>query len=110
MDNFTFKTNDKVIVEDMLIELIPGFLKNKRDDLDTIDQMLAQNEYDKIKKIGHNWKGACPSYGFNYLGEVGQQFEILVEKKDYDSLKNLVKTLPNYLENVVVERGPSAFQ
>jgi HPt (histidine-containing phosphotransfer) domain-containing protein len=102
-ENFTPKTAEIVSVEKMLADLVPGFIKNKIDDLHFIDDMIKQKDYGKIKKIGHNWKGACPSYGFHYLGEVGKQFEILVQNQDYENLEKLVSTLPTYLKNVSIE-------
>lgn len=102
-NSFNPKISETVPVEEMLSDLIPGFLKNKTDDLHFINEMIEKKDYKQIKKIGHNWKGACPSYGFNYLGEVGKQFEILVDEERYDELKSLVDTLPTYLDNVKVE-------
>lgn len=102
-NNFTPKLAETVSVEKMLADLVPGFLKNKIDDLQSINDMLEKKDYVKIQKIGHNWKGACPSYGFHYLGEVGKQFEILVQNQDYQNLEKLVQTLPAYLKNVSVE-------
>lgn len=105
MNESTFdpKTSETVPVEQMLSDLIPAFLKNKFDDLRIINDALDKTDYKQIKKIGHNWKGACPSYGFFYLGEVGKQFEILVDNENYDDLKALIKTLPTYLENLNIE-------
>ena len=102
-NNFTPKLAETVSVEKMLVDLVPGFLKNKMDDLQSINTMMQQKDYSKIQKIGHNWKGACPSYGFHYLGEVGKQFELLVQNQDYKSLEDLVQTLPAYLKNVTIE-------
>lgn len=102
-NQFNPKLTETVPVEEMLSDLIPGFLKNKADDLHYIHEMIEKKDYKQIKKIGHNWKGACPSYGFNYLGEVGKQFEYLVEQEKYDELKALVDTLPAYLNNVKIE-------
>lgn len=102
-DEFTLKISETVQVEKMLSDLVPGFIKNKFDDLETINSLIENSDFSKIKKIGHNWKGACPSYGFTYLGEVGKQFEILVQNRDYDTLQALVKSLPSYLKNVNVE-------
>ncbi|MBC7743001.1 MAG: Hpt domain-containing protein [Bdellovibrionaceae bacterium] len=100
--NFTEKYSDQVSVEDMLADLIPGFLKNKATDLVILNQALSEKDFDKIKKIGHNWKGACSSYGFDYLGEVGKQFENLAAKSDTEKLEIILKSLPEYLKNVQV--------
>lgn len=102
-NNFAPKLAETVIVEKMLVDLVPGFLKNKSDDLQSIKSMIQQKDYSTIQKIGHNWKGACPSYGFHYLGEVGKQFEILVQNREFKRLEDLVQTLPAYLKNVTIE-------
>lgn len=103
INNFTPKISETVSVDKILADLVPGFLKNKIDDLHFINDMIQQKDYSKIQKIGHNWKGACPSYGFHYLGEVGKQFELLVQNGEYKSLEELVRTLPSYLKNVTIE-------
>lgn len=102
-NNFTPKFSETVSVEKMLVDLVPGFIKNKFDDLQSLNKLIQQKDYQRIQKIGHNWKGACPSYGFHYLGEVGKQFEILVQNEDYKKLQELISTLPDYLKNVSVE-------
>ena len=102
-NDFTPKLTETVQVEKMLIDLVPKFLKNKYDDLEFINSLIETSNFTQIKRIGHDWKGACPSYGFKYLGEVGKQFEILVQNEDFDTLKSLVKTLPSYLNNVDVQ-------
>ena len=101
--NFTEKYSDQVAVENMLADLIPGFLKNKSNDLILLNQALIDKDFDKIKKIGHNWKGACSSYGFHYLSEVGKQFEILAADKDLEKLKVIVGSLDPYLNNVKID-------
>ncbi len=100
--NFVEKYADQITVEDMLADLIPGFLKNKANDLIILNQAIDQKDYDKIKKIGHNWKGACSSYGFLYLGEVGKQFEILSDSQNQEKLKILIDSLPQYLNHIEV--------
>lgn len=100
---FAPKLSETVHVEQMVSELIPSFLKNKQTDLQFIRSLLEEKKYDEIKKLGHNWKGACASYGFHYLSEVGKQFEDLADRKDDDNLKKLIDSLPIYLDNVKIE-------
>ncbi|MBC7458692.1 MAG: Hpt domain-containing protein [Bdellovibrionaceae bacterium] len=100
---FKEKYTDQISVEQMLEDLIPNFLKNKRADLEILTQALREQDYEKVKKIGHNWKGACSSYGFIYLGEVGKQFEILAAHKDQEKLMTLITSLPKYLNNIKID-------
>lgn len=100
------QTPDKIYVNEFLLDLIPDFIKNKIKDLAIIKSAIEHEDADTIKKIGHNWKGVCSSYGFNYLGETGKQFEILAQNEDYKGLKLLIETLPEYLKNIQIEIIP----
>ncbi len=98
--SFNLRDSEIIQVDQTIRELIPDFLNNKLVDLYYIQAMIQQNDFDAIRKMGHKWKGSCPSYGFHYLGEVGEQFEILVQNKDYEKLKALVQSLESHLKNV----------
>ena len=97
---------DKIFVDEFLVDLIPNFIKNKIADLAILKSALETKDFDTIKKIGHNWKGVCSSYGFNYLGETGKQFELLAQNEDANSLRILIDGLPEYLQNVQIESVP----
>lgn len=97
---------DKIFVDEFLVDLIPNFIKNKIVDLAILKSALESKDFDTIKKIGHNWKGVCSSYGFNYLGEAGKQFELLAQNEDAHSLALLIDSLPEYLRNVRIESVP----
>lgn len=102
----TPKVPDKIFVDEFLVDLIPNFIKNKIDDLAVLKNAAENQDFDTIKKIGHNWKGVCSSYGFKYLGETGKQFEYLALNKDLPSIKLLIESLPEYLKNVQIESVP----
>ena len=99
-NEFAIKTADTISVDEMLKDLIPGFLKNKENEIQQLNEMLDQKDFNKVKKLGHNWKGSCPSYGFHYLGDMGKEFEELVYNEDYITLKKIVSTLPSYMKNL----------
>ena len=79
----SMKLPDKIFVDEFLIDLIPNFIKNKIAELAILKTAVKIKDFDAIKKIGHNWKGVCSSYGFTYLGETGKQFELLAENQDF---------------------------
>ena len=105
MENQTFvsKYSDHIMTDAMLADLIPGFLKNKRDDVLALSQAIKAADYETFKKTGHKWKGACASYGFHYLGDVGKQFEELAEQKNSAQLMVLLESLTKYLANIELE-------
>lgn len=102
----SMKVPDKIFVDEFLVDLIPNFIKNKIDDLAILKSAIEDNDFETVRKIGHNWKGVCSSYGFKYLGETGKQFEYLAENKDLASLRLLIESLPEYLKNVQIESIP----
>lgn len=99
-NEFAIKTADTISVDEMLKDLIPGFLKNKENEIQQLTEMLEKKDFTKVKKLGHNWKGSCPSYGFHYLGEMGKEFEELIHNEDYTTLKKIVSSLPSYIKNL----------
>ncbi len=101
-NEFAIKTADTISVDEMLKDLIPGFLKNKENEIQQLNEMLDQKDFNKVKKLGHNWKGSCPSYGFHYLGDMGKEFEDLVHNEDYSNLKKIISTLPSYIRNLEI--------
>lgn len=100
------KKSDKIFVNEFLVDLIPNFIKNKIDDVAILKSAIENQDTDTIKKIGHNWKGVCSSYGFKYLGETGRQFETLAQIQDFNTLKVLVESIPEYLKNIQIEAVP----
>lgn len=102
----SMKVPDKIFVDEFLVDLIPNFIKNKIADLSVLNNAVESGDFDTIKKIGHNWKGVCSSYGFKYLGETGKQFEYLAQNRDLPSLRLLIESLPEYLKNVQIESIP----
>ena len=100
------KVPDKIFVDEFLVDLIPNFIKNKIADLAVLKNAAENIDFEAIKKIGHNWKGVCSSYGFKYLGETGKQLEYLAQNKDLASIKLLIESLPEYLRNVQIESVP----
>lgn len=104
--NSSPKMPDKIFVDEFLVDLIPNFIKNKVADLAVLKNAAENFDFEAIKKIGHNWKGVCSSYGFKYLGETGKQLEYLAQNKDLPSIKILIESLPEYLRNVQIESIP----
>jgi hypothetical protein len=42
-----------------IADLIPGFLENRRRDVDKMREALTQGEYETIRVLGHSMKGAA---------------------------------------------------
>lgn len=102
------KFNEKVFVEDFLAEHIPKFIATKKEEEQKLVEALDRQDFAFIKKIGHNWKGVCSSYGFRYLSDLGVQMELLAEQKNTEELRPLITSVSSYLDNaqiVVLSEG-----
>ena len=95
---------EKIIVHvDMEIEdLIPGFLENRRKDIETLQKALAKGDYETIRELGHTMKGAGGGYGFDAITDIGQSLEQAGKDKNPEAIQSWVKKLSNYLGRVEV--------
>ena len=83
-------------------DLIPGFLKNRRQDVISIIDALGRGELDVVERLGHGMRGAGGSYGFPAITEIGAALEHAAEIDDQPSVRKHVGELSTYLDCVEV--------
>ena len=95
---------DKIIVhvDSDLEDLIPGFLAHRQDDIRSILDALAQNDYDTIYKLSHTMKGVGGGYGFDTITEIGLKLQEAAQHKDTLEVQKRVDELSTYLERIDV--------
>ena len=100
---------DRVIVEvdEDLSDLIPGFLTNKRADIDTIFEAVARRDYAEIARIAHRIKGEGGSYGFDAMTETGRSLEHAAALRVDSAVTTLARQLLSYLDRVEIVFQPS---
>ncbi|MGD0119978.1 MAG: Hpt domain-containing protein [Candidatus Binatus sp.] len=100
---------DRVIVEvdEDLSDLIPGFLTNKRADIDTIFEAVTRRDYAEIARIAHRIKGEGGSYGFDAMTETGRSLEHAAALRDDSAVTTLARQLLSYLDRVEIVFQPS---
>ena len=91
-----------VIVDADLEELIPGFLKNRGNDVNTLKEALKANDIDTVQSTGHSLKGVGGGYGFDTLSDYGARIEAAAKANDTGALPTLVDDLEDYLNNIEV--------
>ena len=64
-----------VYIDQALKEIVPGFLENRRRDVQTLDTALRESNLVKIKTIGHRMKGDGGGYGFDAISVIGVALE-----------------------------------
>jgi hypothetical protein len=62
-------------VEPGLRELVPGFLANRRKDLEVIGRALHSGNLEAIRVVGHNIRCFSRVYGFDELTALGEEIQ-----------------------------------
>jgi PAS domain S-box-containing protein len=92
-----------VRVDSSLAELVPGFLEGRRRDVDTIAAALERSDYDNVRILGHNMKGAGAGYGFNRITEIGASLEQAAGRHAPEEIRARAAELVRYLDGLHVE-------
>jgi HPt (histidine-containing phosphotransfer) domain-containing protein len=91
-----------VQIDPDIADLIPGFLENRRRDVSSLRQALANSDFQAVSFIGHTMKGAGAGYGFATISEIGAALEQGGPAGDAVPLIAAVDRLDGYLQNVTV--------
>ena len=91
-----------VKVSAKLAHLVPGFLANRRAEVEKIRAAITRADYPLLQRIGHQLAGAGGGYGFAELSELGRSLESGAIAKDSPKLESTLVALREYLENVEV--------
>ena len=91
-----------------LKEIIPEFLKNRRQDIASIEAGLKEKNYEAIRVLGHSMKGSGASYGFHFISEIGKAIEDGAKAKSDRVLVQKKIELINFLDKLRVEFIPDS--
>ncbi|MEM7468421.1 MAG: Hpt domain-containing protein [Pseudomonadota bacterium] len=83
-----------------LEDLIPGFLDNRRTDVDKLRGLMAEQNFADIRIIGHSMKGAGGGYGFDAITDIGNLIEQAALASDTGKIAEQVEVLADYLARV----------
>ena len=90
----------RVVIDPDLVELIPGFLNNRRRDVDVLREAVAKADYNTARIIGHSMKGAGGGYGFQPITEFGDAIEVAALAADGAQILAAATLLEDYLARV----------
>lgn len=91
-----------VYVDSDLEDLVPGFLENRHNDVERIDNLLSNGELAEIQRLGHSMKGAGGGYGFDEISIIGKKLEEAAKRGDTSELNHLNHRLKEYLSSVEI--------
>ena len=93
----------RVRVNSSLAELVPGFLENRRRDVEAIAAALKHADYENVRILGHNMKGTGAGYGLNRITEIGASLEQAAGRREPEEIRARAAELARYLDGLHVE-------
>ena len=97
-------SEDKIVIhiDSDLEDLIPGFLENRQKDMQSLERALQENDFEKLRSVGHNLKGVGGGYGFPDMSKMGAEIEEGVKENNMGKVSENVQKLSHYLSNIEV--------
>jgi hypothetical protein len=92
----------RISVDPDLRDLIPGFLQNRRRDIEDLEKAVALGNFDTIRTLGHRMRGDGGGYGFHMISEIGQALEEAALEKNRHEIMARVQELTTYLGRIEV--------
>ena len=83
-------------------DLIPGYLRNREDDVKAMTTALETGDYEKIRVLGHGMKGSGGGYGFEEITNIGREIEQSAKIPDWENIRRKIEELADYLNRVKV--------
>jgi HPt (histidine-containing phosphotransfer) domain-containing protein len=96
----------EAIVPKDLADLVPVFLRRRRQELLALRQALAKRDFDELLHLSHRMKGVGYWYGFPQVSILGTRIEASAGARDTKALEALMARYADYLKNVHVKFGP----
>jgi HPt (histidine-containing phosphotransfer) domain-containing protein len=91
-----------VSIEKDLKALVQRFLARKREDLDSARIALAAGDYETIRRIGHDLKGAGEGFGFPELSAFGAALERAAIARNERALGEQLAAVEQFLSRLRV--------
>jgi len=101
-DNHETGQGERIIVhvDSELEHLIPEFLEDWSKEVNSMREALGKNDYEAIRKLGHNMKGLGGSCGLEAITDMGRRLEEAARAVDPEAIRVNLDTLSSYLERV----------
>jgi len=85
-----------------LEEIVPIFLTNRKNDLQTLRNALTTRDFKTLQTLGHRMKGDGGGFGFDRITEIGTAMELAAKLEDCSSIEQHIAQLENFLRRVTV--------
>lgn len=92
----------RVVVDEDIADLIPGYLERRQDDLVALADALASGDFESIRILGHSMKGSGGGYGFDGITDIGGALEIAGRDRDAAAIECTTAALAEYMTRLEV--------
>jgi len=100
-DNETGRDKRIIVhVDAELAALLPGFLKAWQQEVCAMREALEKNNYETIRKIGHDMKGVGGSCGLDEITDRGSSLAEAAKALDQKLIRKNLDMLAGYLQHV----------
>jgi HPt (histidine-containing phosphotransfer) domain-containing protein len=94
-----------VLLEKDLEQLVTRFLERKQSELDRLRAAMLAGDFETIRRLGHDLKGAGDGFGFPELSILGARFEVAAKAGDAEQIAVHISTMERYLTRLQVRFG-----
>ena len=85
-------------------ELAPWYLGKLEETLRDLFKALDEDDFDRIKVLGHGMKGSGMTYGFPFASEKGRAIEQAAGMRAREEIRGIIEELSDYLDRVEIVR------
>lgn len=96
------REKETVLVDPSFEPLMPKFLTNRKKEVTAMQDALAAQDFETVRKIAHGAKGAGGSYGFDRITEIAATIEQAAKTSDAAIIQRELPVLGLYLDQVEV--------
>jgi len=90
----------KATADPELIELIPGYISHRHEDIKKLKTLLKKRKFRDIERCGHSMKGSGSGYGFDEISKIGAFIERGGRSESIRRINEGIEILEQYLENL----------
>jgi CheY-like chemotaxis protein len=94
---------EKIILDEAILPLIPEYLQNRKDDVRKIKEALDNKDFNKIEDLGHKMKGSGKCYGFEKISTLGHRIERSARERKTREIERSLDQMQDYLFNLHYE-------
>ena len=87
-------------------QLLRRYLDRRDKDLSRMKEALTREDYDLIRRIGHNLRGSGAAYDLVRISILGEQIELAAQNHAAHDLEETITLLEGFLASVSIGKSP----